>query len=216
LFPVSFLKRQNMPVTVLLDAARLGMRLEEAISFDAHYQSLLIGKNDLLLQSVAPYLFLFSESTYLRSWYFMNGWGDSWGVLAESKADFRVLHAHFVKQLLRQNERGEEVYFRFFDPRALHQFLKSCAYSQAEELFGPTEFFIAEDSDPGYGIKYWLENRELRQKRIPLEEIRKTVNLYSAAVTPETPVVTAATAPPSAAAKPTPSKPSKPKWNMLD
>ena len=44
---------------------------------------------------------------------------------------------------------GEEVYFRFYDPRVLRGFLPNCTPGEIREFFGPIREFLMEAADPG-------------------------------------------------------------------
>src|SRR5215211_2202012 len=108
---------------ILLDAARMDEDMDTAQELNPHFDSLYRGGSKETLAEVAPYLFSFEKDTEFSQWYLENGWGDSWGILFSSKASFEECHKHFRKFLLVKNEKGDELYFRFYDPRVLKIFL---------------------------------------------------------------------------------------------
>lgn len=215
---------------ILLDAARMNEAMEEAKKLNPSHESLYKAKEDELLQSVAPYLFRFQNQGEFNDYFLENGWGDGWGVLLSSKASFEELHKHFRRFLMVKTEDGVELYFRFYDPRVLRVFLPTCDIKQLEEFFGPVQFFLVEDEDLRFGIKFWLQNGELQSKKIHFREIFSNAeeklsladNISTATskdkeddvlfttkrhAQPEKDIKLPETNIP---------KPSKPKWNMLD
>src|SRR5438067_231696 len=73
---------------ILLDAARMGERIEEAKELNPTHDSLYKGRGEEYLRVVAPYLFSFDQESDLGKWYLEQGWGDSWGILISSSAAF--------------------------------------------------------------------------------------------------------------------------------
>lgn len=130
---------------ILLDAARMEVRMEEAKELNPHHLSLYKGRSEEDLAAVAPYLFAIpqQEDAFL-DWFMEEGWGEAWGVIVSSRASFEVCYKHFRKFLLVQTEEGEELYFRFYDPRVLKIFLPTCDQAQILEFFGPIDFFACE------------------------------------------------------------------------
>ena len=120
---------------ILLDAARMEDAIDKALEFNKSGQSLYNGKNEKVLASVSPYLFSYENDSEFAKWLAINGWGNSWGVYVLCFNDFDVLHKHFRKFILVKTEDGEELYFRFYDPRVLRVFLPTCDEDQLKEFF---------------------------------------------------------------------------------
>lgn len=59
------------------------------------------------------------------------------GVFVIADADQDTLHKHFRRFLLVLDPEGEEMYFRFYDPRVLPKFLAACTEAERRDLFGP-------------------------------------------------------------------------------
>ena len=92
---------------------------------------------------IAPYLFLVDEP--LLDWIVDNLWGDPWGVIAIGAGDLDALRQHFRRFLMVKLPDGREVFFRFYDPRVLAEFLASCSEQELAEFFGPVrQFWIAQ------------------------------------------------------------------------
>jgi hypothetical protein len=157
---------------LLLDAARMGGVINEARERNAANDSLYRGSSSERLSSVAPYLFQFAYRTSFANWYFKSGWGQSWGILFRSSYPLAAVHRHFRKFIMVQSEGSQQLYFRFYDPRVLRIFLPTCSRDQILEFFGDVvDYFIVEDKDPAFAIRYRHENGELRTERMPVAEI---------------------------------------------
>ena len=97
-----------------------------------------------------------------RSWlldaFFRHGWGESWGILVNSRRSFKELRRHLRRFLYVRTELGEKLYFRFYDPRVLRVFLPTCGKDQLDEIFGAThgeiDSFFVEDEDPRFVLRY--------------------------------------------------------------
>jgi hypothetical protein len=70
-----------------------------------------------------------------------------------------------------KTEEGEELYFRFYDPRVLRIFLPTCDREQLKDFFGPVDYYLCEDEDPAYGLVFSLENSALKTERISKQEV---------------------------------------------
>jgi hypothetical protein len=199
-----------LPLThILLDAARMGIKMEEAMQLESAYDSLYRGRSEENLAAVAPYIFRFASGSPFGEWYTENGWGDSWGILLKSSWPMHELHKHFRKFLLVKTEEGKELYFRFYDPRVLRIFLPTCDETQIREFFGPVDYFIVEDEDPAYALKFWHENAVLKTQRLG-KEVLISGNVKEAPVS-----FTATTTEQNAPGGNAPAKP-KSKWDLFD
>jgi Domain of unknown function (DUF4123) len=156
---------------LLFDSARAETNLYNAMEVNPNCQSLYKGSAEEELEGVAPYLFSYEQQSKFANWYQENGWGDSWGILVYSEFPFELVYKHFRKFLMVKTEDGEQLYFRFYDPRVLRIFLPTCDTEQLKEIFGLVEHFICEDEDPAFGLVFTFENNQLQTKRIPKEEI---------------------------------------------
>lgn len=156
---------------LLFDAARAGANLVEAQELNPLNRSLYKGTAEEDLAGIAPYLFTIKHDTPFADWYLTQGWGKSWGLLVNVTASFEDVYKHFRRFLMVKTEDGQQLYFRFYDPRVLRIFLPTCDKEQLKDLFGPVKSFIMEDADPAFVLQLWLENYELKQKRTPVAEV---------------------------------------------
>ena len=156
---------------ILLDSAKTGTEIVTAKTLNTEFFSLYRGKSEVSLSGVAPYLFSFDPQTEFGKWYMLNGWGNSWGVLVYSEIDLKALVKHFRHFLMVKKEDGEQLYFRFYDPRVLRAFLPSCDRQQLNDFFGLINYFMCEDEDPTNSLVFSLRNGELVVKEIKKEEL---------------------------------------------
>lgn len=153
----------------LLDAAQMQEAFSKLYEPPVGAISLYKGRSEEEFAEIAPYLVRCESGSEFSVWLFENGWGKSWGVFIDSKATMEELHKHFRKFLLVQTEEGEELYFRFYDPRVLRIFLPTCSRDQLLEFFGPVQKYICEGEDPNEALLFSLSNGLLVQNTLKLK-----------------------------------------------
>lgn len=156
---------------ILLDSARLENQIDHAKKLNKEHQCLYKGQSEEDLAAVAPYLFSYESETEFAKWFTEKCWGDACGVLLSSKFPFEEVHKHFRKFLLVKTEEGEELYFRFYDPRVLRIFLPTCDKEQVLDFFGPIEYFITEGETKEEAIVFRQKNGELIVEKIPASKV---------------------------------------------
>lgn len=154
------------PTYSILDAARIFGELNTAQKLQSNFLSLYKGRSEELLTTVAPYLFPYKNSSEFGNWLMDRGWGNAWGIFIVSKSTMEELHKHFRKFLMVQTEQGQELYFRFYDPRVLRIFLPTCDTTQLRDFFGPIQSFIVEDVDPNRLLIFSFDGGQLKTKII--------------------------------------------------
>jgi hypothetical protein len=155
---------------ILLDAARMEAEILTARGLNPYSDSLYRGRSEENLASVAPYLYTLEKETEFRNWYFEKGWGDSWGVMVFCTEELKTVVKHFRQFLMVETEAGEELYFRFYDPRVLRIFLPTCDQKQLNDFFGPVEYFICEGESPAEGQVFSISNGYLKVEPITKEQ----------------------------------------------
>jgi hypothetical protein len=66
-----------------------------------------------------------------------------------TEAPFEELRKHLRRFLIVNGEDGEELYFRFYDPRVFRAFLPACVTEEKTSFFGPVTDFLAESQGSG-------------------------------------------------------------------
>ena len=156
---------------VVLDAARMNDRMDEAKQLNSLNSSLFSEKGDQYLQTVAPYLFSYELNTEFAFWLREHAWGNSWGYYICSRVNNEQLSRHFRNFNTVLTEDGSELYFRYYDPRVLRMFLVSCDVLQLTEFFGPIEKFVCEDEDHEYALIFSFDGRRLIKERVKTDTI---------------------------------------------
>jgi hypothetical protein len=168
------------PLYAVLDAARSRRILELCRESVEDHRSLYDGVEGQTMAHVAPYLVRLPPGSRLFEALVREGWGHRFGIYLTSRQSFTEVRRQLRRFLLVEIEeaepvsgdrpaetpqpRRERVYFRFYDPRALADFLPSCALRQTEDFFGGIDAFFAEASgldggDPGEVLS-WRRPRE--------------------------------------------------------
>ncbi len=95
--------------------------------------------------AIAPYLV--QVDVGLLDWITQQLWEQPWGIFAVSRQDLPTLRRHFRRFLTVEDPDGEEMYFRFYDPRVLSEFLRSCLAEESAEFFGPVTAYVCQSGD---------------------------------------------------------------------
>lgn len=103
--------------------------------FATEYCCLWSGKLEPDLEEVAPYLVRLQQNCSFTDWLIKEGWDNHWNIFVESELVFKPLRKQIRKLLLVKSPEGENLVFRFYDPRVMSMFLPTCNEAQLEELF---------------------------------------------------------------------------------
>lgn len=125
---------------------------------ESHAVSLYSGDAATTYSDIAPYL-VHVDSEEVLDWLRQHLWETPWGIFVLSPgSNLNALRRHFRQFLMVQDPDGEEMYFRFYDPRVLPSFLPTCLPAEVRVLFGPVTAFgmVGED---GAEVYWWRERR---------------------------------------------------------
>jgi Domain of unknown function (DUF4123) len=120
------------------------------------------------IAEVAPYLVRLEPGTPFTDWLLMEGWGKSFGVYVRSVAAMDVLRRHFRRFLRVKDPQGKTLYFRFYDPRVLRNFLPTCNLEELETLFGPLSCYLCEGDSPDSLLELTKRNAQLMARKVSL------------------------------------------------
>lgn len=104
------------------------------------------------ISEVAPYLARVDHS--LLAWMVGAVWNEPWGILIVAKYEPDAIRRHLRKFLMIQDEAGETIYFRYYDPRVLSTFLASCYKNEIDHFFGPITAFGFRAGASGYCLAH--------------------------------------------------------------
>jgi hypothetical protein len=157
---IEALRAAEAPLYAVFDTAqdrRILTLLRESVE---EHRSLYEGTQGDALADVAPYIVRLSPSPSpspfsggrLLEGLVREGWGKSWGIYFTSRRPFKEIRRHLRRFLIvMDDETRERLYFRFYDPRVLREFLPTCTELQLTELYGEPlggiERFFTEGED---------------------------------------------------------------------
>jgi pSer/pThr/pTyr-binding forkhead associated (FHA) protein len=138
----------------VLDAARsdrILVLLRESVET---YRSLYEGVDGEVMSPAAPYLAELPRGSALLEHLVMEGWEGRWGIFFTCPRPFRDARRHLRHFLMvRDDDTRKRLYFRFYDPGVLREFLPLSTVRQRAEFFGEVTAFYAE-SERGALLKF--------------------------------------------------------------
>lgn len=157
-----------MQLYTLLDASRLDGLIYQARELNEQHRCLYEGDSEVVLGAVAPWLFQLESQSYFAQWLVEHGAGESWGVFLHSSVEEEELYRHLRQFLIVHQEDGKELYFRFYDPRVLRNFLPTCDVGQLQEFFGPVNTYVMEDAE-GKVVTFEIQESKLIQRDLNVD-----------------------------------------------
>jgi hypothetical protein len=119
------------------------------------------------IESVAPFFIpVDMETDFLEHW--LTFLGKSAGILFVSNAEPREIFRHLRKIFVVQDEKGQEHFFRFYDPRVLRIYLTTCTPEELAQFFGPMKRIVLEGENPNMLVAFDFERGELKRSSLKL------------------------------------------------
>ena len=162
------LAKDFQPLYVLLDASREPSVLKVILESKEEYQSLYEGAQGAQLAHFAPYLVRVPQESALLDTLVHQAWSKSWGVFLTSDTPLKDLRTHFRHFLTVKLPDGQQVYFRYYDPRVLRLFLPTCLPEETNQFFGPVKHFLIEADDPATALHFTRGPNGAAQKQLHL------------------------------------------------
>jgi len=136
----------------------------------AEYRCLFLGELDPALAAAAPYLIKLKQYSHITEWLITSkGLNQHIFAVVPDNIEFNTLHTHFRGFLRIRSARNKMLYFRYYDPRVMQDFLPNCCPEQAQTLFGPIKEYLVEDAQEKMH-RFWQENeRVTQQPLVPLQ-----------------------------------------------
>jgi hypothetical protein len=136
---------RHASVWAVLDCARdpaiYRLLLESRLEFLCLYS----GKLPRELELVAPHIVELLPGHRLTERLLDEGWGRNWGIFVRI-ADPSNLRHHLRKFLRVRDDNGRWLLLRYYDPRVLLPFLRTCDPDQLTQWFGPVDEIVAEEA----------------------------------------------------------------------
>lgn len=138
----------------VLDAARSDRILVVLRESIETYRSLYEGIDGEVMSQAAPHLVELPRGSALLEQLVMEGWEERWGIFFTFPRSFRDARRHLRHFLMvRDDDTRKRLYFRFYDPGVLREFLPLATVRQRDEFFGEVTAFYAE-SERGALLKF--------------------------------------------------------------
>jgi hypothetical protein len=136
--------------------------------FDADTESACLYRGELSdeLIHVAPYVVGLWPGSKFTDWLFSESWGKHWGIFAQSPRSINTIQRHFRSLLTVNDEAGNPLLFRYYDPRVLVPFALTCAVEELEMVFGPVKYYFAESFDKSELCRMHIANGALVETRL--------------------------------------------------
>nr|WP_253938353.1 DUF4123 domain-containing protein [Hahella sp. HN01] len=153
----------------IVDCAADGRLYKEIKKSGCRNSSLFWENSDQELISNSPHLVALSDCG-LSSFLFEYGWGNNWAIYIASDQPFAEVAHHFRKISKVRGPKGENWFFRYYDPRVLRVILPTLDSQQKNRVFGRIGAFWLEDSDPQIALKFISTNTEICRRKFYLEQ----------------------------------------------
>jgi len=154
----------------ILDSARDESIFAKLVTSEIEQLCLYNKEQSLDLAEVAPYIVLLHKEDSFTKWFFDKGWGRSWGILFSSSASLFELKKHFEQFITVSDEKGNILFFRFYDPRVLRVFLPTCNNEQLSDIFDLIRCFYLEGEDNSLVNQYSFKDDQLNHHQFPTYE----------------------------------------------
>ena len=128
-------------------------------------------KRDLELR--APHLVELKENDTFTKRVFNEGYGNNWGCFIKSHESIEVLVEHFSNYTKVYSEAHEQdVYIRFYDPRAMNKYLTILQQEEGIEFFSKIDaIYVEKKEEPQTLFKYSLNvDKLIQREEIDLED----------------------------------------------
>lgn len=177
-------KGERRDVWMIVDAARDRRIFRMLLESHFDYSCLYSGTLPPALEIVAPYLIqLEFEDRYTRR-LIEHAWGNSWGVFLRCNTRMDKLRRHLRGFLVVRDPKGEQLVFRYYDPRVLRIYLPTCTREELRTVFGPIERFWMESDDPDSLLEFGFDQVSMSSKSISLLAAPAASNVQSKATSP--------------------------------
>lgn len=152
---------EGTAVFAILDGASVQGLLQKLADLQPEHVCLYRGELEPDVEEVAPYLVKLDREAPFTNWVLDRGWGNHWGIFAESGADLATLRNHFRRFLTVHDASGKPLLFRYYDPRVLRTYLPTCNAEELKTMFGPLQAYMMENEDAAAVERFKLKNGSL-------------------------------------------------------
>ena len=150
----------------VVDGAALPGLLPRLYNYPADYCCLFRGELLPELAAMAPYLIKLAPYTPITEW-LLNSKGSHSGIFAviPDALDFNAVHTHFRRFLRVIGPDNQALYFRYYDPRVMSEYLPGCTPEQTQTVFGPVKYYLLEDPEQQTQL-YWASDQGVEHQSL--------------------------------------------------
>jgi hypothetical protein len=153
-------------VYMILDGARDRRIYSDLMNSHLIYSCLYSGDLAFELEVAAPHLVQLEFEDKFTRGLIQRSWGNSWGVFLKSDTRMERLRRHLRSFLRVKNWRGQNLVFRYYDPRILRVYLPTCTTDELQTVFGPIQQFWTENDDADTLLEFSFHRGKLTQDNI--------------------------------------------------
>lgn len=117
--------------------------------------------SDPEIMTVAPHYFHLEEHSKFVDWLLDEQWGQQNFILFTSDHDPNKVQQHMQNMLYVYDADNKPLFFRYYDPRVLSQFLISCNQEQTDSMFLEVNKYICESERKDKYQSFNLSNGKL-------------------------------------------------------
>lgn len=132
----------DLAAYTILDGAACEGLLDKLEEHQPEHCCLYAGDLDEDVEEVAPYLVQLEADHPFTIWLLESIGTKPWGIFCKAPSNLRELRKHFRQFLVVKGPEGGNLYFRFYDPRVLPTFIRTCDADQKTQFFGAVRLFL--------------------------------------------------------------------------
>ena len=132
----------------IVDGAACEDLLDRLAKDQPPYVCLYAGELTPDLAECAPYLVQLELDSPFTAWIVDEGWDKYWCIFATSPAELQTLRKHFRSFLRVKGPAGNTLYFRYYDPRVMRNYLPTCNREDLDIVFGPLTSYVTSSREP--------------------------------------------------------------------
>lgn len=156
------LYRDREPVYALLDAIR-DPRIPTFLDASGEQYQRVDESNP-----TSPFLALVPSQSQLLDVLIKDGWNHNWGFYFAASMTFESALWHWRSFVTLRNANGQQVTFRFWDPRVLRAVVPAMTPEESAGFFGLISRFIVEGDTPELAVEFSLADRGVHQQALIL------------------------------------------------
>lgn len=151
----------------IVDCARDDRIYGELRSSRLDYRCLYSGRIPSVLEAASPHLIELAPSYSFTRRLIELSWGNSWGVFLRINDASNL--RHHLRTLLRvQDQSGEIMVFRYYDPRVMRVYLPTCLQDELRTVYGPVGKYLMESDDGRSLIDFEFDGNRLHERWVSL------------------------------------------------